>query len=718
MDKSAARERIEHLKKVIDRYRYAYAVEDRSEIPDAALDSLKKELFDLETRYPDLVTPDSPTQRIAGKPLKKFAKVRHDVRMTSFNDAFSEKDMEEWYERLVNYFRSGDEFARAIARKDVPRFYCELKIDGLAIELEYENGILARGSTRGDGMTGEDVTQNLRTVEAIPLRMRDEAEAAASLRKLGLDPAKYDLAPRRLVVRGEVFTTRREFARMNREQERAGGKLYANPRNIAAGSIRQLDPRVAAGRKLDSFQYDIVTEIGQTYHEEEHLLLAALGFKTNPHNAPARDLKEVFAFRERWGEPARRGKLDYEIDGTVVILNDNAAFERAGIIGKAPRAAIAYKFPPREATTVVTDIKVQVGRTGALTPVAIMRPVEVGGITITHATLHNADEIARLGLRIGDTVVISRAGDVIPQITKVLPGLRTGRERAFKMPAKCPVDGSPVVRDGAIARCSSKYCAARHREGLRHFTARTAFNIEGLGPKILDRFLDEGLISDAADIFTLRKGDVMALDRFGERSADNLIREIEAKKTIALPRFLYALGVIHVGEETALTLARHLDFPRGRGGAHIPIGGILKTFRALTAEELEAFPDVGPKVAASIHEWFAAERNADLLARLEKAGVEVVPFPRAEAAASGPLAGKTFVLTGGLAAMSREEAKEKIRAMGGEASESVSAKTSYVVAGTDPGSKYEKAKKLGVAILDEEAFLKMVGALDLSRKKT
>ena len=695
MNHAAAKERIEHLKKVINHHRYLYAVEDRSEISDAALDSLKKELFDLETEFPDLVTPDSPTQRVAGKPLKAFAKVRHDERMTSFNDAFSEEDMRAWHERLMGYLG-----------RPVGGFYCELKIDGLAIELEYEDGVFVRGSTRGDGMIGEEVTQNLRTVEAIPLRLLDAESAAKNLKKAGLDPSKYSLAPKRFVVRGEVFTTKKEFARMNREQEKRGGKAYANPRNIAAGSIRQLDPGVTASRRLDSFQYDIVTDIGQTHHEEEHLLLKALGFKTNPHNMPAKDLAAAFAFRDEWEK--RREKLDYEIDGTVVLVDDNATFERAGIIGKAPRAGIAYKFAPKEATTVVTGIKVQVGRTGALTPVAVMRPVSVGGITITHASLHNADEIKRLGLKIGDTVIISRAGDVIPQVTRVLADLRTGREKTFIMPDRCPVDGSKVIKEGAIARCSSKACAAQHREGLRHFVSRAAFNIEGLGPKILDKFLDEGLISDAADIFELKKGDIAALERFGERSAENIVAEVAAKKKISLPRFLYAVGILHVGEETALVLARQFHFPAAKG--NIAIRDIAKVMKGLSAEDLQRAKDIGPVVAKSIHDWFHEPRNARFLERLEAAGVEVeAEHKGAKPDARNPkIAGKIFVLTGSLESMDRETAKEKIRAQGGETSESVSKKTDYVIAGAEPGSKYEKARELGITIIGEKELLALL----------
>jgi DNA ligase (NAD+) len=713
MTKSQARERVGHLKKVIKKYRASRLIYNKELVTPEVEDALKKELFDLEQQFPDLVTPDSPTQRVAGKPLKEFTKVRHDVRMTSFNDAFSEEDMRAWLARLKNYLGKG--VAALVfegSKSQTPRkgqrnnawapFYCELKIDGLAIELEYENGVFVRGSTRGDGMIGEDVTQNLRTVEAIPLTLLEPDEVADNLKKMSLDPTAYTLAPRRLVVRGEVFLTKKEFARINREQEKKKLKPYANPRNIAAGSIRQLDPAVTASRRLDSFQYDIVTDIGQAYHEEEHLILKAFGFRTNPWNKPARDFADILAFREYWAK--HREKLDYEIDGTVVIVSDNTTFDRAGIIGKAPRAAIAYKFSAREATTVVEEIKVQVGRTGALTPVAVMRPVNVGGITITHATLHNAQEIERLGLKIGDTVVVSRAGDVIPQVTKVLTELRTGHERAFKMPARCPVDGSPVVREGAIHRCSSKTCAAQHREALYHFVSRGAFNIEGLGPKIIDRFLDEGLISDAADIFTLQAGDIAALERFGERSAENIVNEVAEKKRLPLARFLNAVGILHVGEETAALLAKSLDFPHARG--LVGIKDILKTFEELSLDDLQKVPDIGPKVAESIHRWFHEQRNIKFLERLAKAGVIVTAEPRT--AAHGKLAGKTFVLTGTLESMSREEAKEKIRARGGEASESVSKKTDYVVAGSEPGSKYEKAQKLGVKIIDEKEFSRML----------
>jgi DNA ligase (NAD+) len=686
-----ARERVAKLKKEIDRYRYAYHVLDEELIPQSALDSLKKELFDLEGKFPSLVTPDSPSQRVEGKPLKEFKKVRHERPMISFNDAFSETDMDEWFLRLENFLK----------KKAKPELYCELKIDGLAIELVYENGVFVQGSTRGNGLVGEDITQNLKTVEAIPLTLLPAGEVKKNARSLGLDPDRFDLDFKRLVVRGEVFISRKEFDRINREQEKKGEKTYANPRNIAAGSIRQLDSSITAARKLDSFEYAIVSDIGQKFHEEEHLLLSAMGFKTNPHNKKADSMKEVFDFRDHWEK--HRDRLAYEIDGIVAIVNDNGVFEKAGVVGKAPRGAMAYKFSPREATTVLRDVKVQVGRTGALTPVAIMEPVEVGGITITHASLHNQDEIDRLDLRIGDTVVISRAGDVIPQVTKVLVNLRTGKEKAFKMPAFCPVDGSRVVKDGAISRCSNPRCGARHKENLYHFVSRGAFDIRGLGPKIIDRFLDEGLIADAADIFTLEEGDIEVLERFGERSAENIVNEIAGKKTIGLPRFLYGLGIIHVGEETAIALARETLNLKPRTSKPTDI---LKIFRKLSLEDLQNIRDIGPAVSKSIYEWFREKRNSELLERLEEAGVRIEPS--GVKATGGKLKGKTFVLTGTLAGMERGAAKERIRSLGGEVSESVSGKTDYVVAGENPGSKYDKARQLGVKVLNEGEFFKLI----------
>ena len=694
MNKAEAKTRIAKLKTEINRYRYAYHVENQSLISDEALDSLKKELFDLEQKFPEFVTSDSPTQRVAGAPLEEFKKITHVAPMISLNDTFSEEETVAWFKRLENYLGG-------VVSQNKETFYCELKIDGLAVELEYENGIFMRGGTRGDGLVGEDITQNLKTIEAIPLVLE----------------SNY---PKKLVVRGEVFLTKKEFARMNKEQEKNGEKIYANPRNVAAGSLRQLDSKITASRKLDSFAYDIVNKYslseveGQPYvtHEAEHAALKSFGFKTNPDNKPAATLAEVFKFRDYWAK--HRDKLPYEIDGVVIIVNNNEIFERAGVIGKAPRAAIAYKFSPREATTIVEDIIVNVGRTGALTPVAVLKEVNVGGVTITHATLHNADEIERLGLRIGDTVVVSRAGDVIPQVMSVLVELRTGKEKAFRMPARCPIDNAEVVRDGVAYRCSNPQCGARQREQLYHFVSRGAFNIEGLGPKIIDRFLDEGLVSDAADLFTLQQGDIETLERFGEKSAKNIIDELSAKKTISLERFIYSLGIIHVGEETARVLAHGIaTFLSSQQGmsSQRKLGSstlleIISFFQSRSLDTLQQLPDIGPVVAKSIVDWFHEPRNIKLLEKFTRVGISFQPI--AYNLAPKPLAEKSFVVTGTLATMSRDQAKEKIRALGGNVNESVSKKTSYVIVGENPGSKFADAKRLGVATVTEAEFLKLL----------
>ncbi|MBS3903254.1 MAG: NAD-dependent DNA ligase LigA [Anaplasmataceae bacterium] len=675
MTKDEAKKRIEKLKKAINHYRYAYHVLNKSLISDSAQDTLKKELYDLEQQFPDLVTPDSPTQRVAGVVVKGFKKVPHkdlkgrERRMSSLNDAFSEEDVRDWLERLEKY----------LGRRVQSGFYCDLKMDGLAVELVYENGVFVQGSTRGDGLIGEDITQNLKTIEAIPLTLED-------------DPLP------KVIVRGEVFLTKKEFARINKEQEKSGGKIYANPRNVAAGSLRQLDPKITASRNLDFFAYGILDDSIPTL-SEDYKLLRSYGFKTNPHGKVVRTIEEVLQFREEIIK--KRDKLDYEIDGIVVTVNDNRIYEEAGIVGKAPRGAVAYKFSPREATTKVEDIKVQIGRTGTGTPVAIMMPVNVGGVTITHASLHNEDEIERLDVRVGDTVIVSRAGDVIPQITGVLKELRTGKEKKFKMPQTCPIDGSPMRREGAIARCSNKNCVAVQREKLYHFVSRPAFDIRGLGPKIIDRFMDEGWISDVADIFSLREGDIAVLEGFGDLSARNIIASIDARRTVELRRFIYALGILHVGEETALLISRTLDFSKSLVTPH----EFWKKAEEITLNEWQKLPDIGPKVASSLYEWFHGVREERLLERLTKMGV-MVEVPKKST--RGRLDGKTFVLTGSLESMSRDEAKERIRILGGEASETVSKKTSYVVVGSDPGSKMEKAKKLGVAVIGEKEFLGLI----------
>lgn len=701
MTKNEAQKRIEKLREEINRHRYNYHVLDKSTLSEEVLDSLKKELFDLEQQFPDLISPDSPTQRVGGAPLKEFKKVTHrEPRMISLNDAFGEGDIRDWLSRLENYL--GHSLLNPNSQTLDPIFYCDLKMDGLAIELIYENGVLVQASTRGDGVVGEDVTQNIKTIEAIPL-------------KLNL-PSGYTLYPKILVCRGETFLTKKEFARINKDQEKKGEKIYANPRNVAAGSIRQLDPKITASRKLDFYAYDIVGDSDADIKKyptkkSEYDALKNFGFKTNPNGLTVNSLEEVFVFKEKWEK--ERENLPYEIDGVVVSINDNKIYKEAGIIGKAPRGAVAYKFSPREAATQILEIKVQVGRTGVLTPVAVMKPVSVGGTTITHATLHNADEIERLGLKIGDTVIVSRAGDVIPKITSVLKDLRTGKERVFKMPEKCPIDSSKVIRDSLSAgrrsvayKCSNKNCAAKHRESIYHFVSRGAFNIEGLGPKIIDRFLDEGLINDAADIFTLQKGDIAVLDRFGEKSAENIISEVQESKKITLPRFIYSLGILHVGEETALLLSKEIAKSFEFRASSFNISNFLNVVKSFSLEDLQKIRDIGPKVADSIFNWFHDKKNIEFLKNLDSAGVSLETLKLN--VSNSMIHGKIFVLTGSLENLSRDEAKEKIRAAGGEISESVSKKTDYVVAGSDPGSKLEKGKKLGIKILTELEFLNLI----------
>jgi len=676
MDKNEAKKRISKLRDEIEKYRYAYHVEDRSIISDSALDSLKKELFDLENQYPDLVTEDSPTQRVGGKPLDKFEKVKHEEKMNSFNDAFSEEDIKDWLERAKNYLGEDIE----------PEFYVELKIDGFAIELVYENGLLVQASTRGDGETGENVTENIKTVEAIPL----------NLNKI----AKIDI-PERLIIRGEVFLSTKEFERINREQEEAGGKLYANPRNVAAGSIRQLDSKITASRKLDSIVYLLVTDLGQVRHSEEHEFLHKLGFKTaNKHNKTVRGLDELFKYRDSWEK--RRISLPYEIDGVVVTINNLDIYDRLGTVGKAPRGAIAYKFSPEETTTKIKDIKLQVGRTGALTPVALLEPVNVGGVTIQHATLHNFDQIERLGLKIGDTVIVSRAGDVIPQITEVLPNLRDGSEKTFQIPQKCPIDGSEIKIEGAIYRCSNPKCGARLRENLDHFVSRSAFNIVGLGQKAIDRFIEDRLIVDQADIFRLSKDEVSELDGFGEKSAIKLISEIKDRKEITLPRFIYSLGILHIGSETSFLLAKEIQ----RCGARVnKPTDLIEILGSWSEEGLTQIRDIGPRVAESIMDWFSKDSHKKLLKELDDVGISIT---QENLRVSNKLSGKTFVVTGSLETLSREEVHEKIRNMGGDTSSTVSKSTDYLITGEGGGSKLNKATELGVEIIDEKEFLKML----------
>ena len=673
--KTEAKKRIEKLKKLINYHRYLYHVLNRQEISDAALDSLKHELYKLEQQFPELITLDSPTQRVAGKPLEGFKKVEHKVPMLSIEDIFSEEELRDW----EDYFK-----------KLTPEkfdYFAELKIDGFAISLLYENGIFRVGSTRGTGRVGEDVTQNLKTIELIPLRLEihqklPNKEIEKRLEKL--------IEKGEIEIRGEVYMNVKDFERLNKELGKKGEKTFANPRNLAAGSIRQLDPKLAASRPLKFLAYDIITDLGQKKHSQEHEILKVLGFKTD-EGRKCKNLDETIEF---WKEVAKkREKLPFQIDGVVINVNDNEIFQKLGVVGKSPRGVRAFKFSPKQATTIIEKIILQVGRTGAITPVAVLKPVEVGGVKISRATLHNEDEIKRLGLKIGDTVIVGRAGDVIPDVIQALPELRTGKEREFKMPKNCPVCGEKLEKPAGevVWRCKNPKCPARKREYFYHFVSRPAFDILGLGPKIIDRFLDEGLISDPADLFLLKEDDISHLERFAEKSAQNLINAIQSKKKINLAKFIYALGIRNVGEETAQDLAEYF--------------GSFEKLEKANLEELQKIMDVGPVVAKSIYDFFQEKRNLKFVERFKKVGVEILEEKKPK---YQPLKGKIFVLTGILETMAREEAKEKIRQLGGEISESVSKKTDFVIVGKEPGSKFQIAKNLGIETLNEKEFLALI----------
>jgi len=667
LSRQEVEERIEKLRAEINKIRYHYHVLDELIVPEGVKDSLQHELQELEQEYPDLITPDSPTQRVGGKPLEKFVKVTHEVPMLSLNDAFSFEELQAWETRI-----------KKVVGEEKLDYFAELKIDGFAIALVYENGVFVEGSTRGDGKTGENVTQNLKTIESIPLRLQGEGPFFAKATKGKLE------------VRGEVYLSKKEFERINKEQEKKGLPTYANPRNLAAGSIRQLDPKIAASRKLDTFIYELTTDLGQKTHEEEHKILKELGFKTSPEVKDCTDLNCVEEFFKNQEE--RREKLPFQIDGMVVIVNQEDVFKRAGVVGKTPRAAIAYKYPPEEVTTKILDIRVNVGRTGAITPYAVMEPVKVAGSTVSRATLHNEDEIKRKNLKVGDTVILRKAGDVIPEVVAPLKNLRTGKEKEFKMPKECPICGGPVVRPAgeAVARCANTECFAIEKERIIHFVSKDAFDIVGLGEKIVEQLFSSGLITDPADTFALKEGDLEPLERFAEKSAKNLVESIQEKKRITLPRYIYSLGIRHIGAQTAQDLADHF--------------GSLESIEKSEIEELQEVEGIGDVAAKSIYEWFRNERNTKLLKKLKEHNVTYEKVKKTH-----ELDGKTFVVTGSLESMTREEAHEEIRKKGGKASGSISKTTDYVVVGENPGSKLAKAEKLGVKVIDEEEFKKLLG---------
>jgi DNA ligase (NAD+) len=678
MNEAQAKKRIDKLREEIKYHNYRYYVLDDPVISDAEYDQLMRELESLERQFPKLITPTSPTQRVGAPPLEKFEEVRHTIPMLSLANAFGAEEVREFDARVKRFLQTSGDVE-----------YCvELKMDGVAVELIYEGGHFITGSTRGDGFVGEDVTQNLKTVKSIPL---------------SLIPRKEKPVPSRLEARGEVYLPIKAFAELNQQRERSGESFFANPRNAAAGSLRQLDSSITGKRPLDIFCYGVGRVSGQSFETQWELLesLHHWGLKVNPHRKRCRKIEEALEFHREMDES--REKLPYEIDGVVIKVNSTRLQERLGTIARSPRWALAYKFKPKQVTTKILKIEVNVGRTGALTPTAVLEPVRVGGVTVSSATLHNQDEIDRKDVRIGDTVVVQRAGDVIPEVVKVIPEKRTGKETKFRLPDKCPVCDSDVEKpkrgkgkdeEMAVAYCTNSACPARVKETIIHFASRGAMNIDGLGEKIIEQLVDRGLVKDYADLYALRMEDMLTLERMGEKLAGNILSSNQNSKKTSLDRLIYALGIRQVGESMGKLLAREFSD--------------LDELASASEERLQTIPGVGPEKAKSIFKFFQQKDNQKVIQKLKERGVEYPSRPPHPKPTSKKWDGETFVFTGSLKTMSREEAETKVESMGGQASSSVSKKTNFVVTGEDPGSKYDKAKTLGVKILTEDEFLKML----------
>ena len=669
--------RLNKLKELIEKHRYLYYVLDKPEISDTAYDSLMKELEGIELEHPELTTPDSPTQRVGGEPLKEFKKVTHAQQQWSFDDVFDFDELKKWEEKVKNFTE------KAGLGKEKLDYCCELKIDGLKIVLTYKDGLLAQGATRGDGTVGEDVTHNVKTIQSLPLKLMKNTD---------------------ITVVGEAWIGKKTLLKINKIRKENGGHAYANTRNLSAGSLRQLDPRMTAERHLDSFLYDIDEikgELPETQYKEIQLL-SKLGFKTNPFARICTSIEEIQKFYTEWTK--KRHTLDYELDGIVIKVNSNKIQKALGYTGKSPRWGVAYKFPAEQVTTVVEDIALQVGRTGVVTPVAHLRPVLVAGSTVSRATLHNEDEIKRLDVRVGDTVILQKAGDVIPDIVSVVLELRpTGKNKTgeplskpYAFPTHVPAcggDGKIVRVAGEVAwKCESTDSFEQQKRRFYYFVSKKCFDMDGLGPKIIDVLLEQGLVSSFDDIFTLKKGDLLSLPRFAEKSVDNLLASVEKARRVTLPRFLASLSIGQVGEETAYDIAKHF--------------GTIEKIGTAKFEEIESIYGVGPVVAKSIYEWFRNEDNKKLIKNLLKY-VEIEKWQAESDLKNQKLSGKSFVFTGTMK-MDRVKAQEMVRTLGGEVSSSVSSKTSYVVAGENAGSKLDKAKELGVKVIGEEEFVGVV----------
>ncbi len=662
MNRQEGARRAAVLRHEIARHDRLYYVEHRPEITDDAYDRLMQTLVEIETRFPGLIVPDSPTQRVGGAPLEGFPTVRHAVPMMSLGNTYSREELQAFAERVQRFLEG-----------ETPEFVAELKIDGVAVSLRYEDGFFVRGATRGDGSSGDDVTANLRTIRSIPLRVAQ--------------------SERPIEVRGEVYLSRTGFERLNHERLAQNEEPFANPRNAAAGSLKLLDPRMTAERPLEIFIYDLIdTRSALTYQHEKLETLSQLGFRVNLDYRRCPGLEEVNRFCDEWAE--KRESLDYDIDGVVVKVNDVRQQMRLGATAKSPRWAIAYKYAARQATTLIEAVDVQVGRTGTLTPVAQLRPVKLAGSTISRATLHNEDEIRRKDIRVGDTVLIEKGGDIIPKVVKVLLHPEARRSEPFQMPKTCPDCGGAIERpeDEVAWRCVNPFCPAQLQRTVAHFVSRTAMDIEGMGKALIEQLVSRELIRDYADIYTLEAGPLAALERMGKKSADTLTAAIVQSKRRPLARLIYALGIRHVGSKTAEILAKRY--------------GTLDELEQASAAELEAIEEVGPTIAASIESFFATERNRRVLAKLRRAGVQTEqPHPKADRV--GPFQGKRFVFTGALS-LPRHEAEQRVKALGGQASRSVSGRTDYVVFGDAPGSKLQKAQQLGVTCLEEKEFLELL----------